>query len=62
VVWASDYPHWDARFPGAVKPVLDHPGLSDADKHAVLSTNAERLLGWSGAEVGNLQAGIEGGR
>ena len=53
VVWASDYPHWDARFPGAVKPVLDHPGLSDADKAAVLSGNAERLLGWSGTNVGS---------
>jgi len=62
VVWASDYPHWDARFPGAVKPILDHPELSDADKRSILSSNAERLLGWSEARADKVPAGTEGGR
>src|SRR5262249_40069997 len=60
--WASGYPHWDARFPGAVKPILDHPELLEEDKAAILSGNAERLLGWSGARVGNVQPAREGGR
>jgi len=51
LVWASDYPHWDARFPGAVAAVREHPELGPAEQDAVLSTNALRLLGWSDDRV-----------
>jgi predicted TIM-barrel fold metal-dependent hydrolase len=45
IVFASDYPHADGTFPGATKPLLDSPALSDADKRRVLLDNAVRLYG-----------------
>jgi uncharacterized protein len=47
VVWASDYPHWDSDFPDGVRNVLAQPGLTDAQKRAVLDVNARRLFGWT---------------
>ncbi|HEY8216668.1 MAG TPA: amidohydrolase family protein [Acidimicrobiia bacterium] len=46
VVWASDYPHWDAEFPGSVKRVLDRDDITDADRRALFDTNPRRLYGW----------------
>ncbi len=46
LVWASDYPHWDATFPGAVAQVGERPDLAAADREAILSANPARLLGW----------------
>jgi uncharacterized protein len=47
LVWASDYPHWDARFPGAVAAVSERDDISEADRAAILSHNAARMLGWA---------------
>ena len=43
IVFASDYSHFDSRFPGASKPILDHPKLSDLSKRKILSENSRRL-------------------
>ncbi len=46
VVWASDYPHPDATFPGAVTKTLDAMGRLTARARAkVLGENAARLYG-----------------
>ena len=47
IVWASDYPHWDADFPGAVAKVADRDAIAPADRAAILDTNANRLFGWT---------------
>ena len=44
VVWASDYPHPDAHFPGAVsESVKKMAGVSEASRHKIFATNALRL-------------------
>jgi predicted TIM-barrel fold metal-dependent hydrolase len=45
VVYASDYPHWDATFPGSVALVRDREDLDPATRRAILGGNARRLLG-----------------
>jgi len=45
VVYASDYPHWDAEFPGSVAAVRDRRDLDPATRQAILGGNARRLLG-----------------
>jgi predicted TIM-barrel fold metal-dependent hydrolase len=45
VVYASDYPHWDAEFPGSVDAVRDRRDLDEPTKRAILGGNARRLLG-----------------
>jgi len=45
VVYASDYPHWDAEFPGSVAAVRDRADLDPATRQAILGGNARRLLG-----------------
>jgi uncharacterized protein len=46
VVWASDYPHPDAHFPGAVTKTLESMStLSPAARTKILATNAARLYG-----------------
>jgi predicted TIM-barrel fold metal-dependent hydrolase len=43
-IWASDYPHFDCTFPGAVKELKEHmEGLSEEAKRKVLGENAEKL-------------------
>jgi len=46
VVYASDYPHWDAEFPDTVRHIADRDDLTDAEKAAVLGENAARVYGW----------------
>ena len=44
LVWASDYPHTDATFPGAVKETLEILAeLPPESRERVLSENARRL-------------------
>jgi hypothetical protein len=46
VVWASDYPHPDATFPGAVTKTLAAVAtLSDAARRKILAANAARFYG-----------------
>ena len=45
VVWASDYPHPDAIFPGAPRATLANPRLSAAAKRKILVDNGRRLYG-----------------
>jgi predicted TIM-barrel fold metal-dependent hydrolase len=46
VVYASDYPHWDAEFPETVRHIADRDDLSDDEKAAVLGGNSARIYGW----------------
>jgi predicted TIM-barrel fold metal-dependent hydrolase len=43
IVFASDYSHFDSRFPGAAQPIIDHKNLSEAAKRKILNDNARRL-------------------
>jgi predicted TIM-barrel fold metal-dependent hydrolase len=43
LMWASDYPHFDARFPDAAEIVVKNARLTDAQKRALLSDNARRF-------------------
>jgi predicted TIM-barrel fold metal-dependent hydrolase len=50
VVWGSDYPHHDAKFPHAVETVSSLPGMTDARRQAVLHDNPLELYGERFAE------------
>ena len=43
IVFASDYSHFDSRWPGASEPIANHATLSDAVKRKILNDNARRL-------------------
>ncbi len=44
LMWASDYPHFDCTFPGAVEELKQHmEGLSEEARRKVLGENAARL-------------------
>jgi uncharacterized protein len=43
IVFASDYSHFDSRWPGASEPIVNHAGVSDAVKRKILNDNARRL-------------------
>jgi predicted TIM-barrel fold metal-dependent hydrolase len=43
LIWASDYPHPDGKFPHAVETFLAHPALTGEVKHRVLWDNPARL-------------------
>lgn len=45
LVFTSDYPHWDATFPGAVASLAEREDLSESVKRKVLSENAARFYG-----------------
>ncbi|HZR82781.1 MAG TPA: amidohydrolase family protein [Candidatus Binatia bacterium] len=46
VIWASDFPHSDARYPGVVDELREHTeDLSEPDKTALYGQNASRLYG-----------------
>jgi len=42
MVWASDYPHYDAEWPGAVDEMTSRGDLTPVLKRAVLADNADR--------------------
>jgi predicted TIM-barrel fold metal-dependent hydrolase len=44
VMFASDYPHPDGVFPGAVNLLSDRTDLSDETKTKLLATNATRCF------------------
>jgi predicted TIM-barrel fold metal-dependent hydrolase len=43
IVFASDYSHFDSRFPGASEPIVTHAQLGEASKRKILNDNARRL-------------------
>jgi len=43
IVFASDYSHFDSRWPGASEPIANHPKLSAANKRKILNDNARKL-------------------
>jgi predicted TIM-barrel fold metal-dependent hydrolase len=45
IVFASDYPHPDAIFPGAVRALSDRTDLDAATITAILDTNPRRCFG-----------------
>jgi predicted TIM-barrel fold metal-dependent hydrolase len=45
ILSASEYPHWDARFPESGSMIRERGGLSDAAKNKILGENAARLYG-----------------
>jgi uncharacterized protein len=44
VVFASDYPHWDATFPGVTDMILGREDLNADTKRRIMGENAARLL------------------
>lgn len=44
LLYASDYPHWDAKFPGTVDMIASRPRLADDGKAKILGGNALRLF------------------
>jgi len=45
IVFASDYPHPDAIFPGAVRALSERADLDAGAIAAILDTNARRCFG-----------------
>ena len=45
LLWASDYPHWDAVFPGGVRMLAARDDVAAADKQRIFEDNARRFLG-----------------
>ena len=43
IVFASDYSHFDSRFPGAADPIASHAKLSGTARRKILRDNARRL-------------------
>ena len=44
IVFASDYPHFDATFPGAVAAVADREDIPETTKMKILGLNAAKLI------------------
>ena len=44
VMWASDYPHFDAEFPDAGELVVNNERLAADEKRAILADNARRFF------------------
>ena len=45
IIFASDYPHWDSRFPHSVSDVHEVAGLSERVRNKIFGENAARLYG-----------------
>ena len=46
IIWASDYPHPDAKMPGVVKELEDNlESLSERDRNTILGGSSARLYG-----------------
>lgn len=51
LLWASDYPHPDATFPGALDKVFEAPQLSDDQRRLILSDNPISAYGLDAAAI-----------
>jgi predicted TIM-barrel fold metal-dependent hydrolase len=45
ILYASDYPHWDARFPESARLIRQREDLSETAKQKILGANVARLYG-----------------
>ncbi|MBI4493932.1 MAG: amidohydrolase [Chloroflexi bacterium] len=45
LLYSSDYPHWDADWPGTVRAVVERDDLSESVKRKMLHANAARFYG-----------------
>ena len=46
LIWASDFPHSDAKYPGVVDELLEHvEHLTDARQRKIVGENAARVYG-----------------
>ena len=45
IVYASDFPHWDAEFPGNIQHLLAREDLTESQRSKVAGLNAKRLYG-----------------
>jgi hypothetical protein len=45
-VFASDYSHFDAKFPNTVKLVRETKGLATVTADKILSDNSLAMFGW----------------
>jgi predicted TIM-barrel fold metal-dependent hydrolase len=52
VIYASDYCHWDSRFPDSVRLIDDRTELSQKEKTKILGGNALRFFGFKENELG----------
>jgi predicted TIM-barrel fold metal-dependent hydrolase len=49
LMWASDYPHYDCTFPGAVEELREHcSALPESSRRGIMGDNAARCFGLSG--------------
>jgi len=44
LMWASDYPHFDAEFPDAAELVVNNQRFTADEKRAILADNALRFF------------------
>jgi uncharacterized protein len=44
VLFASDYPHWDAKLSGSPQMIIERKDLDDEAKRKIMGENAARLL------------------
>lgn len=56
VLYASDYCHWDSRFPDSVRLIAEREELTQAEKIKVLSENATRFFGFEESALGRRPA------
>jgi predicted TIM-barrel fold metal-dependent hydrolase len=56
VIYASDYCHWDSRFPDSVRLIEDRSELSQQKKRKILGENALRFFGFKERELGRRAA------
>jgi uncharacterized protein len=51
ILYASDYPHHDAKFPNSARMIWEHPKLAESAKRQILGANATRLYKFPVQEV-----------
>lgn len=44
IMWASDYPHYDSEFPGAVAEMFERDDLDPASRKRIMGGNADRFF------------------